>query len=197
MWWMIYVMYEIDHILVIGITTCMSLSMTTGRSHRSCLYFLYDLRVIEERHVNYFTLLLNVSHRSRSSRWRDNFMKTRWWRSWWWRSWCHAGDDDDHGAPKMETKRSKMILAISCHYLIACDVYHVFASYLLRTTVVSKMIPCNNFKKVFTLTVHRCEGSLFRSTTWWSGVIDSNVRIQRVLTSLACTDMASEHKQNT
>ena len=57
---MIYVMYEIDHILVIGITTCMSMSMTTGRSHRSCLYFLYDLRVIEKRHVNYFTLLLNA-----------------------------------------------------------------------------------------------------------------------------------------
>ena len=74
---MIYVMYEIDHVLVIGITTCMSMSMTTDRSHRSCLYFLYDLRVIKERHVTYFTLLLNVSHRSRSSRWRDNFMKTR------------------------------------------------------------------------------------------------------------------------
>ena len=55
-----YVMYEIDHVLVIGITTCMSMSMTTGRSHRSCLYFLYDLRVIEEHHVNYFTLLLNA-----------------------------------------------------------------------------------------------------------------------------------------
>ena len=38
----------------------MSMSMTTGRSHRSCLYFLYDLRVIEKRHVNYFTLLLNA-----------------------------------------------------------------------------------------------------------------------------------------
>ena len=38
----------------------MSMSMTTGRSHRSCLYFLYDVRVIEERHVNYFTLLLNA-----------------------------------------------------------------------------------------------------------------------------------------
>ena len=34
----------------------------------------------------------------------------------WWRSWCHAGDDDDHGAPKMEIKRSKTILAISCHF---------------------------------------------------------------------------------
>ena len=55
-----YVMYEIDHVLVIGFTTCMSMSMTTGRSHRSCLYLLYDLRVIEERHVNYFTLLLNA-----------------------------------------------------------------------------------------------------------------------------------------
>ena len=38
----------------------MSMSMTNGRSHRSCLYFLYDLRVIEKCHVNYFTLLLNV-----------------------------------------------------------------------------------------------------------------------------------------
>ena len=38
----------------------MSMSMTTGRSHMSCLYFLYDLRVIEEHHVNYFTLLLNA-----------------------------------------------------------------------------------------------------------------------------------------
>ena len=37
----------------------MSMSMTTGRSHRSCLYFC-DLRVIEKRHVNYFTLLLNA-----------------------------------------------------------------------------------------------------------------------------------------
>ena len=124
LWWMMNCDVW-DHVLVIGITTCMSMSMTTGRSHRSCLYLLYDPRVIKQRHVNYFTLLLNVSHRSRSSRWRDNFMKTQWWRSWWWRSWCHAGDEDDHGAPKMEIKRSKMILAISCHYLIACDVYHV------------------------------------------------------------------------
>ena len=38
----------------------MSMSMTTGRSHRSCLYFLYDLRVIEKHHVNYFTLLLSA-----------------------------------------------------------------------------------------------------------------------------------------
>ena len=28
----IYVMYEIDHVLVIGFTTCMSMIMTTGRS---------------------------------------------------------------------------------------------------------------------------------------------------------------------
>ena len=41
----IYVMYEIDHVLVIGIMTCMLMSMTTDRSHRTCLYLLYDLRV--------------------------------------------------------------------------------------------------------------------------------------------------------
>ena len=57
----------------------------------------------------------------------------------------------------MEIKRSKVMMAISCHYLIASDVYHVFVSYFLRTTVVNKMIPHNNFKKVFPLTVHRCE----------------------------------------
>ena len=57
---MIYVMYEIDHVLVIGFTTCMSMSMTTDRSHRSCIYLLYELHVIEESHVNYFTLLLNA-----------------------------------------------------------------------------------------------------------------------------------------
>ena len=90
---------------------------------------------------NYFTLLLTVSHSSRSNSWRDNFMKTRWWRSWWWRSWCHAGDKMIM-EPQDGDQRSYMILAISCHYyLIACDVYHVFASYLLRTTVVNKMIP--------------------------------------------------------
>ena len=189
-----YVMYEIDHVLVIGITTCMSMSMTTGRSHRSCLYLLYDLRVIEERHVTYFTSLLNALVIE-----VEVVVGVT-------TSWRHDDgdhDDGDHGVMpvtmmimepwRWRSKRSKVMMAISCHYLIACDVYHVFASYLLRTTVVSKMIPYNNFKKVFTLTVHRCEGSLFRSTTWWSGVIDSNVRIQRVLTSLACTDMASEH----
>ena len=73
----IYVMYEIDHVLVIGITTCMSMSMTDGRSHRSCLYFLYDLRVIETPCKLLYFIAKHVSHRSRSNRWRDNFMKTR------------------------------------------------------------------------------------------------------------------------
>ena len=45
-------------------------------------------------------------------------------------------DDGDHGVtpvtmmimrcPKMEIEGAKMIMAISCHYMIACDVYHVF-----------------------------------------------------------------------
>ena len=116
-----YVMYEIDHVLVIGITTCMSMSMTTGRSHRSCLYLLYDLRVIEERHVNYFTLLLNAL----AIEVQVVVGVTT--------SWRH--DDGDHGvkpvtrwswSPEDEDQWSYMIFAISCHnYIIACDVYYV------------------------------------------------------------------------
>ena len=105
---------------------------------------------------NYFTLLLTVSCSSRINSWRDNFMKTRWWRSWWWRSWCHAGDKHDHGAPKMEIKGAIWYWPYHVTIMIACDVYHVFPSCLLRTTVVNKMIPYNNFKKVFPLTVRRC-----------------------------------------
>ena len=108
MWWMIYVMYEIDHILVIGITTCMSMSMTTGRSHRSCLYYFVwpACHWITPCKLLYF-VAKRVSHRSRSNRWRDDFMKTQWWRSWWWRSWCHAGDDDDHEPRRWRSKGAK------------------------------------------------------------------------------------------
>ena len=166
---------------VIGFTTCMSMSMTTGRSHRSCLYFLYDLRVIEKRHVNYFTLLLNALAIEVevivgvTTSWRHN---------------DGDHDDGDHGvkpvtrwswSPEDEDQWSYMILAISCHnYIIACDVYYVYASCLLRATVVNKMIPYNNFKKCSPLTVHRCYSSSLLSTTWWSGVMDSYVHIQRV-----------------
>ena len=158
-----------DHVLVIGITTCMSMSMTTGRSHRSCLYFVWPACHWETPCKLLYFIAKRVSHSSRSNSWRANA-----WRSWWWKSWCHAGDKMIM-EPQDGDQRSYMILAISCHYyLIACDVYHVFASYLLRTAVVSKMIPYDNFKKVFPLTVHHCDSSLFRSTMWWSGVIDSN-----------------------
>ncbi len=71
-----------------------------------------------------------------------------------------------------------MILAISCHYLIACDVYHVFASYLLRTMVVNKMIPhkisrkvppnCAPLRKFFVLKHHvmiGCDRFLHSHTT--------------------------------
>ena len=70
-----YVMYQIDHVLVIGFTTCMSMSMTTGRSHRSCLNLFYEM----QRHVlTTFTSLLTVSYSSsNSSSWRDDFTETR------------------------------------------------------------------------------------------------------------------------
>ena len=141
-WWMIYCDVW-DHVLLIGITTCMSMSMTTGRSHRSCLYsFIWPACHQETPCKLLYFIAKRVSHRSRSSRWRDNFMKTQWWRSWWWRSWCQAGDKMIM-EPQDGDQRSYVILVISCHfyYLIACDVYHVYASCLLRKTVVNKMIP--------------------------------------------------------
>ncbi len=52
----------------------MSMSMTTGRSHRSCLNLLYEM----QRHVlTTFTSLLTVSYSSSdSSSWRDDFTET-------------------------------------------------------------------------------------------------------------------------
>ena len=136
MWWIRYVMYEIDHILVIGITTCMSMSMTTGRSHRSCLYYFAwpACHWITPCKLLYF-VAKRVSHRSRSSRWRDNFMKTRRWRSWWWRSWCHAGDEGDHATPrrwwsKVQNDIGHIMSLYDLHVMFV-----MFTSYLLRTTV--------------------------------------------------------------
>ena len=135
MWWMIYVMYEIDHVLVIGFTTCMSMSMTTGRSHRSCLYFVWPACHRRTPCKLLYFIAKRVSHRSRSSRWRDNFMKTRWWRSWWWRSWCHAGDEGDHVAPqRWRSKAQDDIGHITSLYDLHV-MFIMFTSYLLRTTV--------------------------------------------------------------
>ena len=84
---MIYVMYEIDHVLVIGITTCMSMSMTTGRSHRSCLnLFMTCVSMKTPCKLLYF-IAKRVSHSSRSNSWRAT-------------SWRHDDgdhDDGDHG----------------------------------------------------------------------------------------------------
>jgi len=178
-WWMIYCDVW-DNVLVIGITTCMAMSMTTGRSHRSCLYYFAWpachwitpcnlLYFVAKRLAIEVEVIVGVT-----TSWRHN---------------DGDHDDGDHGVMPVTKMimvprrwRSKehddighIMSLFDCMWCLSC-----FASYLLRTTVVSKMIPYDNFKKVFPLTVHRCEGSLFRSTTWWSGVIDSNVRIHRV-----------------
>ena len=141
MWWTIYVMYEIDHVLVIEITTCMSMSMTTGTSHRSCLN-LFMTCVSMKMPCNYFTLLLTVSHSSRSNSWRGNFMKTRWWRSWWWRSWCHAGDDGVHVVPQRWRSKAQDDIG---HIMSLYDLhvmFVMFTSYLLKNDgSINKMIP--------------------------------------------------------
>src|SRR3954466_10831784 len=104
----------------------MSMSMTTGRSHRSCLYSFMTCVSMETPCKLLYFIAKRVSHSSRSNSWRAT-------------SWRHDdGDHDDgyHGVkpvtkmimePQDGDRRSYVILAISCHvyYLIACDVYHV------------------------------------------------------------------------
>ena len=81
-----------------------------------------------------------------------------------------------------------------------------YASCLLRTTVVNKMIPYNNFKKCsprapllqFVVSKHHvmigCDRSL-RSHTMGVRQFYTCKTLRVNLTSLACTDMASEHKR--
>ena len=112
------------------------MSMTTGRSHRSCLYLLYDLRVIEERHVNYFTLLLNALVIE-----VEVVVGVT-------TSWRHDDgdhDDGDHGVmpvtkvimPRLEDGDQKAQDDIG-HIISLYDLhvmFVMFTSYLLRTTV--------------------------------------------------------------
>ena len=116
-----------------------------------------------------------------------------------WRRWSWSPEDGD--------RRSYMILAISCHYyIIACDVYYVYASCLLRTMVVNKMIPYKKFQEVFSpncapllqfvASKHHvmigCHRSLRSHTTGVRQIYTCNT-LRVNLTSLACADMASEH----
>ena len=134
------------HAIVIGFTTCMSMSMTTGGSHRSCLNYLWPA-CHWKRLVITLLLLLTVSHSSRSNSWRAT-------------SWRHNDgdhDDGDHGvmpvtrwswSPKWRSKELCDIghimsrLLFDCMWCLSC-----FSSCLLRTTVVNKVIPHTNFKK--------------------------------------------------
>ena len=124
MWWIIYiyVMYEIDHVLLIGITTCMSMSMTTGRSHRSCLNLLYAT----QSPCNCFTLSLSGHDSCRSNSWQDDNdasmeikVSSRWW---WWSWWCFGDGDQRH----------KMMMAISCHIFWLHVMFIFYASYFAQ-----------------------------------------------------------------
>ena len=53
---MIYVMYEIDHVLVIGITTCMSMDMATDRSHRVVFNYCMTCVSIIKRYVMLYSI---------------------------------------------------------------------------------------------------------------------------------------------
>src|SRR3954468_14906566 len=109
----------------------MSMTMTTGSSHRSCHYSF--MTCVSPCKLLYF-IAKRVSHSSSSNGWRAT-------------PWRHDDgdhDDGDHGVMPVTNdhgaqdgdRRSYMMMAISCHfYIIACDVYYGFTSCLLRTTV--------------------------------------------------------------
>ena len=66
---MIYVMYEIDHVLIIGMMTCMSMSMTTPIAPAGChthrhasrdSYYKNMINLIH--HIYHSSHLLAISH---------------------------------------------------------------------------------------------------------------------------------------
>lgn len=135
----------------------------TGRSHRVVFILTYVL-------ADAFTILLGCSFSSNSKSSTTTPMATRWWMIMVWRRW----QEDRAGALVMEIKKHVM-MAISCHLWIACDVNPFMHLILLRTTVALWGDLSLKFQDeiVFSPTVHRCDSSSFRDTTWWSGVIDS------------------------
>ena len=131
------------HAIVIGFTTCMSMSMTTGRSHRSCLYsFIWPACHQETPCKLLYFIAKRVSHSGRNNSWRAT-------------SWRHDDgdhDDGDHGvkpvtrwswSPKMEIKGAVWYWPYHVTFIIWLHVMFImfYASCLLRTTVVNKMIP--------------------------------------------------------
>ena len=156
-----------DHVVIDNIDLHVD-GTATGRSHRVVFKLTFVF-------ADAFTILLGCSFSSNSIDSMITSMVAWWWRSWWWRSWCGTGDDEDHvSALVMEIKKHVM-MAISCHLWIACDVNPFMHLILLRTTVALWGDLSLKFQDeiVFSPTVHRCYSSSFRDTTWWSGVIDS------------------------
>ena len=118
---------------------------------------------------NCFTLSLCGSDSCRSNSWRDDndaYMEIKVASRWWWRTWqCFGGGDQRH----------KMMMAISCN-IFWFHVMFIFLCILffLGRQLHYKMVPSVKFKiKVFSLSMHRCDSSSCRDTTWWSGVISS------------------------
>ena len=151
-----------DHVVIVNIDLHVD-GTATGRSHRVVIILTFVL-------ADAFTILLGCSFSSNSISSTTTPMATRWWMIMVWRRW----QEDRAGALVMEIKEHVM-MAISCHLWIACDVNPFMHLILLRTTVALWGDLSLKFQDeiVFSPTVHRCYSSLFRDTMWWSGVIDS------------------------
>ena len=96
-------------------------------------------------------------------------------------------------------------MAISCHIYWLHMMFICYTSYSVLFDGSILRWSLTNYQDVFSPSMHRCESSSCRDTTWWSGVISStfiyngckpilhtqNTRVN--LTSLAYADMVLEH----
>ena len=91
-----------------------------------------------------------------------------------WRSRCRVGDDGDHDhddALKMEIKGTRWWWPYHVTYF---DCMWCLSFIHLILLSIFDCMWCLSFKvQVFSLSMHRCQSSSCRDTTWWSGVISS------------------------
>ena len=136
----------------------------TGRSH-----MVVALLYATQSPCNFFTLSLRVCDNRRSNSWRDDnnaTMEIKVSRRWWWRSWRCFGDGD---------QRHKMMMAILYHLYWLHVMFIIYASYsaLIDGSIIRWSLTKNFKVQVFSLSMHHCQSSSCRDTTWWSGVISS------------------------
>ena len=157
---------------------------------------------------NCFTLSLCDSNSCKSNSWRDDHVTTHWYRSRWWRSWCRAGDDRDHDSTlEMEIKGARWswpyhvtyfdcIWCLSVIHLILALIDGSILRWSLTKFQDKSVLPeYAPLRKFFVLRHHvmiGCDRLYVQIQRVQNSCARGILRLN--LTSLAYTDMASEHR---